>query len=117
MHDFIKTNEINLLEIEINNLKNQLIDKKSTLSEMIEIEFEKQFNLEKGKTILKDNKGEYVYAGFDEISFLWIKGFSFNKNGKVSLRTKNLYTDWEYTGKEYNNGTKETNIRANARII
>lgn len=107
MHDFIKTNEIHLLENEINNLKNQLIDKKGTLSEMIEIEFEKQFNLKEGKTILKYGGKEYVYAGICEIELLWIKGFAFNKNGKISLRTVILYNDWEYTEMEYNNEIKE----------
>lgn len=107
MHDFIKTNDIRLLEIEINDLKNQLADKKSTLREMIKAEFEKQFNLKEGKTILKYRKNEYVYAGIDDIGSLWIKGFTFNKNGKISLRTATLYNDWEHTGKEYNNETKE----------
>lgn len=103
MHDFIKTNEISLLETEINNLENKLADKKSILNKMIKSEFEKQFNLKEGKTILKYRENEYVYAEIYEINFLWIKGFTFNKNGKISLRTTHLYNDWEHTGKEYNN--------------
>lgn len=106
MHDFIKTNEIYLLENEINYLEKKLDDKIKTLREIIKIEFEKQFNLKEGKTILKYEKEEYIYADIENYNMLWIGGFPFNKDGMISLLIKKLYDKWEHTGKEYNNGTK-----------
>lgn len=100
--EFVKTDKINSLENEINDLENELINKKNLLREEIQREFDKQFELIQGKTVLKCEGKEYVYVG---LSFNWgtdVQGSLITKNGFISKKKQLFYYDWIKTGKEYN---------------
>jgi hypothetical protein len=109
MKEFIKTDKIKSLESEIERLENELINQNNLLEEEFQNEFDKQFELVQGKTILICDGKEYVYKGIDHrySQFLWVEGICLKKDGVISKNTKALYNEWTKTGKEYNDGVDD----------
>jgi hypothetical protein len=106
-HDFKKTDQINSLENEINNLEDELVKKKNLLCEEYQKEVDKQFELVQGKTIFMHGGKVYVYKGLSKNYYNWIEGNSIRKNGVLSKNVTLLFDDWEMIGKEYNNDSKQ----------